>query len=145
MTKYESLRTSLNGATGAIVGIAASLALALLLISSAESPGIPEPLKLTTSPLGFLNVIYFGTKARSLCFLSKAGPVSTSFILCFLFCLLYAVIASFMVPTVRLPLLPVDLVSWYSNLGPSEEDDAPGCAGSSPDVASHVKMLRTKG
>ena len=78
MTKYGSFRTSLNGATGAIVGISSSLVLPLLLISSSESPGIPEPLRLITSPFEFLNVIYFDTKARSLCFRSEAGQVSTN-------------------------------------------------------------------
>ena len=132
MTKYGSFRTSLNGATGAIVGISSSLVLPLLLISSSESPGIPEPLRLITSPFEFLNVIYFDTKARSLCFLSEAGPVSANLSFWVLFCLLYAVIASFMVATVRSPCAPVLRVTWYSNLGPPEEDAAPGCGGTSP-------------
>ena len=42
MTKHGSFLTSLNGATGAIVGISSSLAL-LRLLSSSGTPSIPEP------------------------------------------------------------------------------------------------------
>ena len=146
MTKYGSFLTSLNGATGAIVGISSSLALPLLLISSSESPGIPEPLTLITWPFGFTNVIYLDTYARSLFFVSVCGPVSTYFSLFLLrTSLLYAAIAWFMVATVRSPCLPVLRVTWYSNLGPSEEDAAPWCGGTSPMSLPMLKCCGLKG
>ena len=55
MTKYGSFLTSLNGATGAIVGISSSVALPLLLSSSSTTPSIPDPNILIFRPLASMN------------------------------------------------------------------------------------------
>ena len=94
MTKYGSFRTSLNGATGAIVGISSSLLLSL----SSLGTSIPEPKRsFNTSPETpstnrMCGDTYFRSSSLSLL------TASLGFI-CHPLCLLNAAIALFIVPT----------------------------------------------